>query len=151
MLQRKQSLFLLLAVIFNIVCLMMPVGELVPDGLGVNSVIYNLWIKDGNGAASFVSAPLFAILLIETVLSVFTIFRYNNRKQQIKMCSWNMLLLVVWYLAYVAVYMTNKEAGESLKLCFSFILPLVSLILTYMARRGVKADEALIRAAERIR
>lgn len=150
MLQRKQSLFLLLAVILNIVCLMMPVGELVPDGLGVNTVVYNLWIKDGNGTASFASAPLFAVLLIESVLSIFAIFRYNNRKQQIKMCSWNMLLLVVWYLAFAAVYVANKDNGD-FKLCFSFILPLVSFILTYMARRGVKADEALIRAAERIR
>ena len=152
MIQRKQSVFLLLAAIAALVCLMMPVGVFSPERLGVDSVMYNLFVKDGNGVADNMSAPLFVVMFAGMALSVATIFLYGNRKLQIKLCSWNIFLVVVWYAAYAAVAFTfSGSAGCSFKPQFGAVLPLVVLVLVVMARNGVKADEALIRAADRIR
>ncbi len=152
MIQRKQSVFLLLAVIVSIVALCLPIGIFKPVEIGVDSVMYNLSIQGGNGNMDFSVAPLFCILSVSVVISLATIFMYNNRKLQIKLCSWNMLLLIVWYVAYGALAYTKMDAMSAhLKMSFAFILPLVSIILVFMARKGVKADEALIRAANRIR
>lgn len=151
MIQRKQTLFLLIAVVLNFLCLIFPIGEFIPRGVGVNPLMYNLWIEDGQGSVSFASAPLFGILFLETIVSVVTIFRYNNRRQQIKFCSFNILLLVLWYITYAIVFSLNSIEDGGFKLHMVAIFPLISLILTMMAKRGVKADEALIRAADRIR
>lgn len=151
MIQRKQTLFLLIAVVLNFLCLIFPIGEFISRGVGVNPLMYNLWIEDGQGSVSFASAPLFGILFLETIVSVVTIFRYNNRRQQIKFCSLNILLLVLWYITYAIVFSLNSIEDGGFKLHMVAIFPLISLILTMMAKRGVKADEALIRAADRIR
>lgn len=152
MIQRKQSVFLLLAAVVSILSLCMPVGIFKPVEIGVDSVMYNMFIQSGNGALDFSAAPLFCILSVSIVVSLATIFLYNNRKLQIKLCSWNMLLLILWYIAYAILAYIKKDAmGAELKLSFASILPLVSIILVFMARKGVKADEALIRAADRIR
>ena len=42
MIQRKQTLFLLLAVIVCALCLFLPVGSVEPKGMGADSLIYNL-------------------------------------------------------------------------------------------------------------
>ena len=152
MIQRKQSVFLLLAAIVGIISLCMSIGIFKPVELGVDSVMYNLWIQDGNGSLDFSVAPLFCIALLSVIISGATIFLFNNRKLQIKLCSWNMLLLIVWYIAYgVIAYLHKSSVNAEFKLSFAAVLPLIAIILVFMARKGVKADEALIRAADRIR
>lgn len=151
MIQRKQSVFLLLAAIANIICLSLPVATIqTGKGLAVASAMYNLWIANGNGAIDLSSAPLFGILLVETVMAIATIFMYRKRKLQIKLCNWCNFLIIVWYAAYVTITMSAKGDGD-FHVAFAAVLPLVAMILTFMARKGVMADEALIRAAERIR
>lgn len=152
MIQRKQTVFLLLAAIIGLVCLILPIGSFIPEKLGAGYTMFNLWVIDGNGGVTFGVAPLFGILFAEVILSLITVFLYNNRKLQIKLCSVNIFLLVLWYAAYVALAMINKDTyGAAFKVEYSAVFPLVSLILIVMARNGVKADEALVRAADRIR
>ncbi len=152
MIQRKQTVFLLLAAIVGLVCLMLPVGVFRPEGVGVDAVMYNLWILDGNGTASYASAPLFGILLVATLMSLSTIFLYNNRKLQIKMCGFDILLHLIWYAAYAAEAYVNAGAlNSTFGFRYAAVFPLVAVILIVMARNGVKADEALVRAADRIR
>lgn len=111
-----------------------------------------MWIQNGNGGTSLATMPLFFILAASVTVSAVTIFLYKNRKLQIRLCSYNILLTVIWYIAYAVIaYTIMNNKGESLRASFASVLPLVSLIFIYMGRKGVKADEALIRAAERIR
>ena len=152
MIQRKQTVFLLLAIFASLAALCLPLGTLRPEKLCVDSVIYCMWIQNGNGGTSLAPMPLFFILAASVTVSAVTIFLYKNRKLQIRLCSYNILLTVIWYITYAVIaYTTINNTGESLKVSFASVLPLVSLILIYMGRKGVKADEALIRAAERIR
>ncbi len=152
MIQRKQSVFLFLAVVANIICFCMPVGKLKVAGIGVDTIIYNLCTIDGNGTFSFVSAPLFVLLAIETIITFATIFLYKNRKRQITLCKWAMFLLFLWYVAYaVFAFMLPTEAYSAFNTSFAAVLPLVNILLVMMAKRGIKADEALVRASERLR
>ena len=47
--------------------------------------------------------------------------------------------------------MFKGKLDADFKIGFVSVLPLVSMILIFMARKAIKADEALIRAADRIR
>ncbi len=152
MIQRKQSVFLFLAVVANVICLCMPVGKLKVAGIGVDTIIYNLCTIDGNGTFSFVSAPLFILLAIETVIAFATIFLYRNRKLQITLCKWSTVLSFLWYVAYIVMAFTlPTEDYSSFNTSFAAVLPLVNILLVMMAKKGIKADEALVRASERLR
>lgn len=146
MIQRKQSLFLLIAFIATMVCLCSQVGSLVGDMSHAD--LYNLWLVDGEGRHSFTPWPLFATLMLAALLSLVTIFLYTRRKLQAQLCLLHMLLLVLWY---VLLAIMPQMAGGSLVLEWPAVLPAVSIILSFMARKGVLADERLVRSLDRIR
>ena len=63
MIQRKQSLFLLLAFIATVVCLCLPIAEIAPMGMGGSIKLYNLCIVTSAGA-NYSVCGLFGILVI---------------------------------------------------------------------------------------
>lgn len=152
MIQRKQTIFLLIAVILTIVCLCLPIGNIMAENtFGDKSVIYNLWITSADGNHSLSVWPLFAILLITCPIALIAIFTYRNRITQSRFCMFNILLVLGWYVVYAMIILNLQESGNEIKISFPVILPLISMILYFMARKAILADEALVRSADRIR
>ena len=67
MIQRKQTLYILAAIIMTVICLCMQIGSFKAVGLEVAKV-YNLWFTDPLGKHHFDTWPLFAVLLPTTAL-----------------------------------------------------------------------------------
>ena len=63
MIQRKQTLYLLAALIVTIVCLCLPIASLKASGMEPDCIVTNLWIRSNAGISFFVS-PLFVLLLL---------------------------------------------------------------------------------------
>lgn len=148
MIQRKQTLFLIIAVILTIVCMSTQVAALYNDSGIEFARLYNLWLTDGQGNNSFLSVPLFICLLISSVTSIITIFLYMKRKLQATLCLVNIIVLVAWYI-FLAVL--PQQTGGTMNLLLSAALPACSIILLFMARKGILADEKLVRSLDRIR
>ncbi|MBQ6063306.1 MAG: DUF4293 domain-containing protein [Prevotella sp.] len=149
--QRKQTVFLVCALIFTAVCLSLPLLDVEPKGMGVSAVLYNLIYIDGDGVAHYGKALLFAFLLLTCPLNLFAIFMFKNRKLQASLCTWCMILNLAWYV-YLAFCVINEFmlAGTPhfhIAVCF----PLIAIVFYYMARRGIMADEKLVRSMDRIR
>ncbi|MGI6231881.1 MAG: DUF4293 domain-containing protein [Prevotella sp.] len=149
MLQRKQTVFLFLATIAFIVCLILPVGSFEPKGMSKMAMWYNLGINNGETIEWHIG--LFALLAVDTILSFVTIFLYHQRKTQIKLCVVSMLIVLAWYICYAIGAMNTFASLGAFHFQFGACLPLVALILLWLARRGVKADEELVRSMDRIR
>ena len=150
MIQRKQTLFLLLAVILGIVTLSLSVATTTAEGLTVAHVYNLLWIDQAK-AAHFGVWPLFAILLVATSLSLYTIFLFKRRMLQATLCTVSMVLFVAWYIALLVVSKTLAPDAANFHLSIPSALPAVSAVLCFMARKGIIADEKLVKAADRIR
>lgn len=116
MIQRKQTLFLLAAVIV--------------------------------GMVHFLSWPLFVIQMFASAICLYAIFLYKHRKRQASLCLVGVLANLAWYVV-LAVLIHQGKLPEALPL--TACLPLIAAILCFLARRGVIADEKLVRAADRIR
>ncbi len=156
MIQRKQTLFLLVAVIACLLCFFMPIGIVLPKGMGGEVSLYNLGFVDNNGtiAVSGTCLPLFVLLAVSTALSLVTIFLYRNRKLQLTLCATNLLFSVLWYIDYVLLLfgvVTVPEVEGTVEVKFAASLPLVAIVMIALARKGVSDDEKLVRAADRIR
>ena len=147
MIQRKQTLYLFIAVIISIINLLLPLGMFVPQGMGVASVLFNIGIKDAQGAVDFVASPLSILLSVNIILSVFAIAQYKKRMFQVKLCILSMCL----YITLIFILLHGVNINGDLQMNFNACLPLVALILTFMARKGVLADEKLIKSMDRIR
>jgi len=86
------------------------------------------------------------------VVSLITLFLYNNRKKQMLWCRINLVLicLLTGAIFWMEDSIKNELAGKTTYLAGTYI-PVIQLILTYLAERAVKKDEALVRSADRLR
>lgn len=145
--QRKQTLFLLGSLAAIIICLFMPVGAVTPETLGTDNLLTNIgW--SGEHIKGLPAWPLFIFIAIAGLLSVVDIFLYKNRKLQMRLCSWAMLFDFLWYAYYVAFYI---DLYAPMHVRFAACLPLVSCILLLLAKKGIKADDDLVKSMDRIR
>ena len=161
MIQRVQSIFLLIATIIPIVLIFLPLGyvdtemaryvynsislkEMCPDGVSVIRLYY-----------------LAFCLALTAGLSCFAIFRYKNRVKQMQTVSFTMivflitLLLILWICPDIIF---KKFFGARLEdYTFTFnTVPLIILIVIeavclFFANRFIKKDEELVRSVDRIR
>lgn len=150
MIQRKQTVFLFLALLATIACLCLPVGSFEPQGMGTENQLMNLWINETNEGRNFNVWALFAILLVTCPINTFAIFDYHNRKRQARFCMFSMLMIIGWYIVY-GVFSQVLMSGFTFHVGFAACLPLIAFILLWLARHSILADEALVRAADRIR
>lgn len=150
MIQRKQSVFLLLAFIASVVCLCMPLGSFEPQAMGVGFKMYNLMVMLGSGA-DYSVCGLFGLLALSSVLSISTVFLYRNRMLQSRLCLCNLFLLVAWYVVFGAMTRNVVSADTNFHVAFAACLPAVSVIFIFMARVAIIKDEKMVRAADRIR
>ena len=150
MLQRIQTLYLFLVVILGtLLCFFSPVQFLMPDGTEyIRLLAFSKWPL----TVMTVSIPLLAFLVI---------FLFRRRLLQARLCIVNVILCLGYY-ALVALYTAfvvkgyepidgQILAGADWYLTVWAALPLVNIILTMMATRRILKDEALVRAADRLR
>ena len=153
MIQRIQTVFLIIATILLAFMLFMPIAEVVRPmdeavfGLGFNG------LKSAEGAGTILSSyPLSILIALCLTLCIVTIFLFKKRMLQIRLSVANSILLLglqglAFY--YVKSAETVLEGDGSYTLIFTF--PLVSAILVFLALRAIARDEALVRSLNRLR
>lgn len=152
MIQRKQTVYLFLSAILCLTCASLPVGSFEANTMGITSEMYNLCIIDGNTHEwNYTVCGLFVLLMVSATTSVLNIFKYNNRKVQSRNCLINSILLLLWYGLYAVVSSTLCAEDAHFSIQWSAALPFVAIVLQFLARHGIIADEKLIRSMDRIR
>lgn len=152
MIQRIQTVYLLLVTICTAVCLFLPVGRFLAGDV-MNIDLYNLYLSLGDNLRDYSVWALFALLLLASIISFVTIFLYKRRMLQVRMTIFCALLLLGYCIAYAFfVYrFIDMSEGVEFKVSWAASLPIVSVILDYLAFRGIMKDEMLIRALDRLR
>lgn len=160
MLQRIQTVYMVLAIVCVVLGLCNPIGQLT-GGDGGSAMLYNLWLSltAESGVTEHVVMPwaaLFALLVLVASILTVNIFLFKKRALQMRICSFAMLILVGYYLAGVAFLLLNSyDEGASLMSCFRptvwGAMPFVAIILTYLAFRGILKDQLLIKSLDRLR
>ena len=149
MIQRIQSVYLLAVTILMIICMCSPVGSIIA-GTQEISEFGNLFITLPDGTKDFAPWALFVILLVVAILSFGIIFLFKKRMLQIRLTIFSSVVLIGYYMALVAyIFMLADEASFSPS--WTICLPFVALILNWLAIRGIGADEALVKAYDRLR
>ena len=150
MLQRIQTLFLLLASVCMLVAAVTPLASFSHNG---DPVVFEAMGMYRNGDLESSTWALFAIGAISALLSVVTVFLYKTRILQIRISVFNIFLMVGFYLYFgFLIFNINPEAGLRFqKIGIAAIMPVIAIILTYLAIRRIGADEILVRSFHRLR
>lgn len=143
MIQRIQTLYLLLAV-------------LVSGGLIFILPLWSNATGDVSVIDAFLSEDLYLkttgiIYMVSALLSFVSIFLFSNRKTQIVINRFNIVLN--FFLLGIIVYLLltlSGEAAVSEKGIGSF-LPLVTILLLVMANKAIIKDEKLVKSVDRLR
>lgn len=149
MIQRIQSVYLLVVTILMIICMCNPVGSIIASTNEI-SEFGNLCITLPDGSKDYAPWALFAILMVVAILSFVTIFLFKKRMLQIRLTIFSSIMLIGYYLALVALALMLAE-GTSFTPSWTICLPFVAIVLNWLAIRGIGADEALVKAYDRLR
>ncbi len=148
MIQRIQTLYLLASAILGFVCLALPLGKFFEQGIPT-STLYNLWITSGDEHA-LTPWALFAILLLVSLITLLNIMLYRKRALQMRVAVICMLLLVGWNACYFCFAYIIGE-GQTFHPTPAAAIPLIMIILDYLAFRGIMKDELLVQSYNRLR
>lgn len=101
------------------------------------------------------SEPLYYGFAIQSFVGVFTLFNifgYNNRRQQMRFTMMGIVLEMMFYVGLVGLYFLNSYTLPTCCMGITAaVLPAVAALCNYLAWRGIRADERLIRSIDRIR
>ena len=149
MIQRIQTVYLLVVAILMVVMMSLPVGSFV--AADYTATVFNkLSLVAPEGTADYAPWAMFAILMVSAVVTLGTIFLYKKRMLQIRLTIFNIILLLGYYGTLVTfVFMLKGE--NSFTPSWTVILPLISIILDWLAIRAIGKDEMLVKAYERLR
>ena len=149
MIQRIQTVYLLLVVGLLIASMCLPLGYFV-DAEAITYTFTPCGISVGESFQA--SWGLLCILVLSSIIALATIFLYKNRMLQIRMSIFNTILLIGFYLAFVAFYLVIKgDLEATFRIHWALCLPLIAIILNYLAIRAIGRDEVLVKAADRLR
>jgi len=154
MIQRIQTIYLLIIVALNSATLFLPFAIVRMD-----SVFYSF---DASGLNTLTTPsqlvyPAWALMALTAVIvliACITIFLYKNRMLQIRLCVFNAILLIGFYGLFAFFFWKIVGITEGFHfgdVRIALIFPLISLILDYLAIRSIGADEMLVRSLDRLR
>lgn len=149
MIQRIQTVYLLIVAALAVVVISLPLGSLITPDSAINEMT-NLSITTADGTVSYDPWALFAIQMVSAVIALGSIFLFKKRVVQMRLCLFNMILLVGYYITLVSFVFMLKE-NNSFVPAWTVVLPFINIILNWLALRAIGKDEALIRSLNSLR
>lgn len=166
MIQRVQTIYLLVAGILNVISLFVPFW-LFKNGTQTETIKGMEIIGAGTDSAasqSFMAwelapTPLLAVFsgicVLASLWIIFDIFLFKNRKKQIQFAYFGVVflmieLLVMVYMTLEGPYTIQASLDEGI-VQNGLAFPFVSLVFVWLAIRNIDKDEKLVRSVDRIR
>ncbi len=143
MIQRIQTLYLLLAAVALVIALFLPLGTAAIPDLGPTSV-------NALSPTDYCPIGYAAVLILSALIAIAAIFLWKNRPLQVRTSIFNIFIMVVSYLVFFVYKMANTGVDYTL-FGYALLLPAVAIVFTALAVRGIRRDENLIRSLNRIR
>ena len=135
MIQRIQSVYLILVIICNVLAALLLAGYLenVADIITEFNLEYHIY---------------FAVV---SVLALWALFTFKTRSLQMKLGVFNLILnfvalgFLIYWLLILPGEIDISEKG------IGFVLPVISIVFIVLAQKAIKRDDELVKSADRFR
>lgn len=155
MIQRIQSLYLIIIVLLSLIMLPGSVISFTGEPGTVLKLSASGILLDQNGKVFGQIGyewPVIAILIFLVLLSLATMFMFRNRKLQL-LLSIAVIIMSSGLVAALSWYILTAAGHYKLTLHpdIRTILPVIILIFSILAYRGIRKDDRLVKSYDRLR
>jgi hypothetical protein len=154
MIQRIQTLYLFLASLALFFSFMFDYMVVSTDGGEYHFNLFGIY-TDGALFSEYAQGTFLKILAFSSAITtLITIFLFKKRPLQMKLCRFSFLLTLTYI---VVIFIAEKqvldvmEGGQEVAYQFGTFLPVVAFPFQFLALRGIKRDEDLVKSLDRIR
>ena len=162
MIQRRQTLYMLLSAILGALLFFIPLMSFNADGNNMSFTIFGIQNPIENiSLSSTYTWPLVVLTVLMTMVPLVTVFLYKKRELQVRLCRIAMLLIVIFVGVVFLYYESDLQQviaaveGDEYQLDVAYfigmVFPLVSLLCQILAIRGIKKDIELLKSVDRLR
>jgi hypothetical protein len=158
MIQRAQSIYLFLASIAGLLTFFLPFAHYLQGDVKLAEYavfgVFNVQsdLVEMSGPFLF---PTWILSLFVTMLPAISIFMYKNRPAQLRVTRLGFLMNLgfIVYLFFAIDSIHSQLYGDEVSILYhaGFYLPVVAIAFLFLAIRGIKKDEALVKSLDRIR
>jgi len=153
MIQRIQSIYLFLAAILITAVYFLPLLGME----GNENIVYTFYtngvLMDGQQTLILSTWPVSIMVGAIALLLFINIFLYKRRIIQMRICIYSILLILGLY--FLIWFYQNQFSAqipiEEVQYFYGLIFPLLAIVFIWMAFKGIRKDERLVRSYDRIR
>ncbi len=162
MLQRIQSVFLLVVAAVMVATLFLPMWNMLNmetmEAVKLSAFKLSYVTVDTNGTETLISAKdtywISVLAVLAAGVALFSIFSFKNRLRQMQLNTLNSLLmggclLTTYFYTTIGVQIVQGAGGGNYQIGFFIIA--VALLCNSLGNRFIRKDEKLVRSADRIR
>ncbi len=155
MLQRVQSLYLLVVIVSYVLLFFFPFAEFTVN----NTEYYFSLLKVSNGNSNS-TIPLIAAVGLLCITVLVTIFLYKKRILQIRIIAIVLLahigfIVALFYVSGSIASMLTPHVANAVEVATKYdtgtYIVLIPLVFLVLANRAIRKDEKLVRSTDRIR
>lgn len=158
MIQRIQTLFLLISIAINAAIFSFSLATINYNGLSNDFTIMGL-IDRGTGEYIYSNWLIPGLAISSILVSLLAIFLYKKRSLQIKTAQLALFFqtafvaVIFYFVDQVGQQLSVSEALDAIEITYSSgsWLALFPFIFLFLAIRNIQKDEKLIKAADRLR
>lgn len=152
--QRVQTAYLGILSLLYVILMFLPIANFKGSDFELKFGLFKT-IKVNGENTEAVASNILLILMCSFIIAtaLFCIYQYKNRAFQIKVTGllflFNAAFLVIEY--FLQEKLMEQFTITSKSYLYGTYVPLISFILIFLAQRGIKKDEALVKSADRLR
>ena len=154
MIQRIQTLYLFIVAALCAVSICMPLAH-----FAAGTEVYSLGaygLKNADGEIVIRTVYMAILLDMACLLPLVTIFLYNRRMLQFRLCVAEIVLLAgAQVIMLIYCFLSNRVFSElefhAMTLHVPTFLPVAGILFSWLAARGIMHDEIMVRSLDRIR
>lgn len=146
--QRIQSVYLLIAVILMVVFAFVPALTFV---LADKTVLYGA-LETGRAGNLHINPLLITLIILISLLAFIDIFLYKNLQRQMTVCFVDIIIGLAMLVAIgIQAFVVGNREGWTVSWQWYVLLPVLSIIFLMMAHKAMSRDKKKLLDADRLR
>ena len=146
--QRIQSIYLLIAVILMVVFAFFPALSF---ELADKTVLYGA-LESGRAGSMHINPLLITLIILISVLAFIDIFLFKNLQRQMTVCFVDIIIGLAMLIAIcVQAFVVGNREGWTVTWQWYMPLPVLSIIFLMLAHKAMANDKKKLRDADRLR
>lgn len=146
--QRIQSIYLLIAVILMVVFAFFPA---LTFELADKTVLYGA-LESGRAGSLHINSLLITLIILISLLALIDIFLYKNLQRQMTVCFVDIIIGLAMLVAIgIQAFVVGNREGWIVNWQWYVLLPVLSINFLMLAHKSMSNDKKKLRDADRLR